>query len=636
MPAIYTNMPFTVEARLNDPDNFPNNFLSYTWSIATQPAGATLVFLNTNSVTPTVIADTPGNYSIVLTAFDGAVSVAANYNFTVSPAFATTAFLQGSCASSGSGLATTVRVVNANASSIVSQSDANAKAATNASQSLTAVLNCCPATIRLTLPPDAPAGASYSVLALPTDTNPSQDFASAVLPPGRGAYFIVGSGVSAGATVELYSYFPSIPLNTPLQLLVSVTEISPFNQVIEPANFDLALAPAPLNGNLAGATVSKVQKKTVGYAPTSGLPTANRSLGYRLNLPAPAATRAVLTLANEIPGHGPWALDASGWDWVAGYGAANALGVFLLTGGTLASPTSETLLLAMNPNNSEPALLNAYYNFFGFSQLPYQGSLYAPLYNDRRSYASIPHTGFINVTPSALTSWARALVNYISANNPAAPWNVYLRAGIYNNGVYSWTANSVALNLERNPSGTVSIASLTGAGSILGAANGVLSITAAALNTPNSFFATIRGSPTLLLDLYRFSTGYPTGVQVGVYTVNNWPANPTGGTRVFAILPNAPAGRGYDVTNLLSNSTLLSLLISNGSLALAFYLETSANAPIANSFPLAVSNLTNYAPSSPMYSINSIAAVGNLPAGTNNVLFIANAGAKILLSSANG
>jgi hypothetical protein len=78
------------------------------------------------------------------------------------------------------------------------------------------------------------------------------------------------------------------------------------------------------------------------------------------------------------------------------------------------------------------------------------------------------------------------------------------------------------------------------------------------------------------------------------------------------------------------------LLTANGTLVLAFYLETSAGTPLANSFPLLVSNLTAYAPVSPPYTVSSIAAVGNLPAGTNNILYIRNPGAKVLLSSANG
>ena len=637
MPAIYTNMPFTVEARMSDPDDFPNNFLSYTWSVVSSPPGSTLLFLNTNSVTPSVLVDTPGDYSIALTAFDGAVSTSATYRFTAAPSYGTTAYLSGSCASKGNGLSTLIQTVSANATSIVSAADANAKAAASASSALTAVLSCCPASIGFTLPPDAPPGAIYSIVTLPTDTLPNQDF---LVPSGSGltgATFVVGSGVTAGSTVELFPYFPKLfPLNNPASLLISVTEVSSsFKTILEPSNFDLSLAPATVNGNLAGATISKVQKKTIGYAPTSGLPNPNRSLGYRLNLPSPATARISLAISNQLQALSPWALDANGWDWVAGYGVANALGLFFLTGGTLTSPMSETLIMTMNPVNSEPNLLNSYYNFFGYSQIPFQGSLYSPTYNDRRAYASIPHTGFINTLPSTATTWVAALLAYISANNPTPPWNVYFRAGTYVNGTYTFTANSVPLNLERNPSGTVNVLSLTGSGPILGAANGVLSIPSAALSTPNPFFATVRGAPSLFLDLYRFATGFPTGVTVGVYAINNWP-NPTGGTRAFGVSPGPVAGRGYDVTNLLSNPTLANLLLTNGSLALAFYLETSAGTPLASSFPLRDYNLTSYAPTGPNYTISSIAAVGNLPAGTNNVLVVNAPGAKVLLSSANG
>jgi hypothetical protein len=642
MPAIYVNMPFVVEARLDDPDHFPNAIPSYTWSVVTQPPGANLVFLNTNSVTPTVIVDTPGAYSVALTAFDGAVSTTANYNFTATASYARTAYASGSCASTGSGLSTTVQLVAATSSSILSQDDANAKAAASAASALGAVLSCCPASLTLTLPSDAPPGAAYTVAVLAPEANPNEDFGSGAgfgegiaEPP---ISFIVGSGVSAGSTVELFSSFaPLFTINDATQLFITVQETSPFGLVVEPATFDLALAPAPLNGNLAGATLSRIQKKTVGYAPTGGaLPSPNRALGYRLALPNPASLRASLTLSNQTPGLGPWAVDASGWDWVAGYGTANALGVFLLTGGSLAAPTSEVLILGMNPANSEPALLNSYYNFYGYSQLPYQGSLYSPLYTDRRPFASIPHTGFINTLPSPRpVSWAEAVINYIRANNVAAPWNVYFRAGTYGSGIYSWVANSIPLNLERNPAGNVTIGSLTGAGTILAATNGVLQIQAAALSAPSPFFATVAGAPTLLVDLYRFATGFPSAVQLGGYSVAGWPA-PTGGTRQFAIAPGPVAGRGYDITNLLSNQPLLNLLTANGTLTVAFYLETNAGIPLPNSFPLLASNLTAYAPVSPMYTINSIAAVGNLPAGTNNVLFVKNPGTKVLLASANG
>src|SRR5271165_690283 len=97
MPAIYTGMPFTVEGRMSDPDSFPNNFLSYTWSILSQPPGSNLVFLNTNSVTPSLLVDTAGAYQIQLTAFDGIAFASASYSFTAAGSFGATAYLSGSC-----------------------------------------------------------------------------------------------------------------------------------------------------------------------------------------------------------------------------------------------------------------------------------------------------------------------------------------------------------------------------------------------------------------------------------------------------------------------------------------------------------------------------------------------------------
>src|SRR6202795_3559542 len=101
MPAIYTGMPFTVEGRMNDPDNFPNNFLSYVWSTTLQPPGSNLLFLSTNSVTPSVLVDTPGNYTVALTVFDGENYASSTYSFTAAAAYGTTAYLSGSCASTG-------------------------------------------------------------------------------------------------------------------------------------------------------------------------------------------------------------------------------------------------------------------------------------------------------------------------------------------------------------------------------------------------------------------------------------------------------------------------------------------------------------------------------------------------------
>src|ERR1700751_364856 len=104
MPAIYTGMPFTVEGRFDDPDNYPNAFLNYTWSVVSAPSGAQTVFLDSVSVTPRCVVDIPGDYIVQLAVFDGIATTTVPYSFTAQAAYAATAYLAGSCASTGSGL----------------------------------------------------------------------------------------------------------------------------------------------------------------------------------------------------------------------------------------------------------------------------------------------------------------------------------------------------------------------------------------------------------------------------------------------------------------------------------------------------------------------------------------------------
>src|SRR4029077_2442595 len=119
MPAIYTGMPFVIEGRFDDPDNYPNAFLNYTWSVVSSPPGATTVFLDTVSVTPRMIVDKPGDYVVALSVFDGMATTTVPYSFSAAAAYAATAYLSGSCLSTGSGLATAVQLVYANASSVL-------------------------------------------------------------------------------------------------------------------------------------------------------------------------------------------------------------------------------------------------------------------------------------------------------------------------------------------------------------------------------------------------------------------------------------------------------------------------------------------------------------------------------------
>src|SRR4029077_19901412 len=103
MPQIFTGMPFTIEGRFDDPDNYPNLFLNYTWTVISSPPGSQTVFLDTVSVTPRVIVDKPGDYVVELDVFDGLATTSAQYSFSAAAAYAATAYLSGSCASTGSG-----------------------------------------------------------------------------------------------------------------------------------------------------------------------------------------------------------------------------------------------------------------------------------------------------------------------------------------------------------------------------------------------------------------------------------------------------------------------------------------------------------------------------------------------------
>jgi hypothetical protein len=625
MPAIYTGMPFVIEGRFDDPDNYPNAFLNYTWSVVSSPPGATTVFLNTVSVTPQIIVDTPGDYTVQLSVFDGMATTKVPYSFTASAAYAATAYLSGSCASTGSGLSSTVQLVYANATSVLSANDANLKAAANAAAALDAALTCCPASIQLGVPLDAPLGSVYALAFAPADQLPKEDF-NLVSASGLLANVTVGTSVSPGGSMECIPFWSiALAQNSATSLIVQAQEPSPISGLVEPVNFDLSLLPLPSNGNLAGASVSKRQKSAAYLSPS-----LTRSLLYEVSIPSPAASRFSFNISNRVPPLPVWQINGAGWEIMASWTGktVNALGLFLLTGGTIAAPTSEALVLAMNAANSDVSLMSAYYDLPGFSQIPYQGSLYG--YSDRRALAPVPHTGFVGSTPSTIYTWAQALVDYITANSLNPPYNFYFRTGSFSGGAYTFYADSFPLNLERSGS-AVSRNSLTASGGILSAANSVLTL--ASLNPTNSaFFATVRNTPSFLVDLYRWSANAPaSAAAVGVYSLNVWPS-PTTATRLLGLTPGLPGGRGYDTTNLVLTPAVNTLLKAGGTSAFAFYYE-NAGGTVLGGFPLLISSLTNYAGAG--YSLASMPAGTTLPTASNNVLVNTASGTKIYLCNNN-
>ena len=288
-------MPFVVEGRFDDPDNYPNPFLNYTWSVVSSPPGSSLVFLDTVSVTPRVIVDTPGDYIVQLAVFDGMATTSVPYSFSASPAYAATAYLSGSCASTGSGLSSSVQLVYANATSVLSQNDANAKAAANAANALNASLTCCPASIQLGVPNDAPLGSVYSVSVAPVRQLPKEDFN--IAGSGTVANVTVGTGVSPGGTAELVPYLSdSLTKNRLINLILQIQEPSSLGGLAEPVNFDLSLAPLVSSGNLAGASVAKRQKNAASLSPS-----LTRSLLYEVTLPVPYSSRLSFNVSNRMP-----------------------------------------------------------------------------------------------------------------------------------------------------------------------------------------------------------------------------------------------------------------------------------------------------------------------------------------------
>jgi len=479
------------------------------------------------------------------------------------------------------------------------------------------------------VPLDAPVGSVYSVFLPPANFLPEEDFIPwGIAGSGVLASVTVGTSVSAGGSVEISTTLPATLLqaNKSASLIVVLQEPSPFSGLREPADFNLSLAALPSSGNLGGATAAKNQKQAATLSPN-----LNRALNYGLFLPAPGNSRLSFNVLNRVPPVPPVPqINGTGWDITGNWAGnnVNALGLFLLTGGTLAAPTSEALVLAMNANNTDLSLLSAYYDLPGFSRMPYQGSLYG--YSDRRALAPLPRTGFVGSTPSTIYTWAQALADYISANSLNLPYNFYFRAGNWSGTTYTWYADSLPLHLERAGS-AVTRNSLTAAGGILSAANSVITLTSTD-PVNGAFFATVRNVPAFFVDLYRWSVLAPANsAGVGVYQVSPWP-NPTSATRLLGLSPGAAAGRGYDTTNLVTNALVNGILKLGGTNAFAFYYEGSSANPLAG-FPLLAQSLTNYAGAG--YSIAAMPSGTSLPAAAGNVLLNTAQGTKVYLANNN-
>jgi hypothetical protein len=618
---IYTNMPFTLEARINDPDSFPSPVLEWAWSTITQPVNSNIYFLNSTSITPNILVDTAGSYVVELVVFDGEAITSATFSFQAIQSYAASEFLSGSCLGLGSGANPNTSVIYASATDVISQVDANAKAAASAANSLQAVLNCCPASFKVGIPSDAPSGSSYAVYIVPADEFPKEDygvdFYNSSFSSGSG----YGSGIYPITSLNTPYIIPgsytesilSVPVsvlnaNQSVSFIITVEELSPLSVLTEVSDFNVAIAPVTPNGNTTGITVAKRQRNATNFAVQQ-----DRALCYQINVPQPFYSRFSATIQNVVPPLPVWQVNAAGYDLTATWGGntANALGLFLLTGGTLAVPTSEVLIMGMNSSTTDLNLCASYYDFFGFSQIPYQGSLYSSVYSDRRAFAPIPRTGFVGTTPSTIVSWAQALMNYVNLNAINPLYNVYFRAGNWNGFTYTWFPSSVPLYLER--SSGITIGSLVANGAILAAANSVLIISN---TTTSTCFATVQGTPSLYLDMYRFNTLFPTATTLGVY-------NSSSGAHIISITPNVPAGRGYDITNLAQNTTIQNLLKTATAtpFSLAFNLETVPGTPIANSFPLTIKNLTTYTSA---YSVST------------NILTISNTGVKLYIANLNG
>lgn len=603
-------MPFRLQGRATDEDSWPNAVLTTTWDVTASPSGANYAFSDGTSLTPMFIGDTPGSYTLTMTAFDGVVTSSASTTFSLEPTFFLGVYQSGTC----SGAVPNSAFVFAEASSSVSLSDVTNLATTAASSALSAVLNCCNASYRLVLPSDAPSGATIAVFTegpfLPS--RQELNFASGAgltVTASLLTDLTVGSNVAAGQTVDLATFLPpsQILSNTPFKLGVSLAEQEVARGLDEVADFSLTIAPLDVGGDISTNAVTKMQRLAPIYPPSY-----DRSLGYTVLIPNPLTARFSLTIGNRVPPYPTYGVNFNGWDYLSRAAAhtVDSIGLFILTGGILAAPTSEALIHAFTPEST----LSTAFDFPGFSQTPYRGSLYSSVYTDRNAYAATLYSGSISGSGS-LTPWTTYLAAYAAANNLTGAISVYFRAGKNNSGVYTWYANSIPLYLESNAAG-VSLGSLIAGSGILAATNSV--ITFAAGLPASGFYATVSGVPAVFTDLYRFNTLSPAGATLGVYLQN---AGATAYTRAGGITPTSSGARGYSVIDLKSFPTIATALSGSGA-AIAFYIEDGTGHPIANSFPLSVTNLTLNIPTNPPFTISNAPALGAVPAGSNSLLTI--------------
>lgn len=135
----YLNQPFTFSITAFDPDSYPGIALAYSW---TQISGPDLAeFSALNVLSPTIIADTIGQYNFQLTVSDSITPVSATFLVNVLPLFTASAAYTAYCPTGQLGVPVPF---TATASSATSAPDALAKATTAASIAAGAALVCSP------------------------------------------------------------------------------------------------------------------------------------------------------------------------------------------------------------------------------------------------------------------------------------------------------------------------------------------------------------------------------------------------------------------------------------------------------------------------------------------------------------
>jgi hypothetical protein len=276
--AIYTNMPFVLEARMSDSDSFPNPTLEWSWSTITQPAFSNLYFLSSTSITPTILVDTAGSYVVELSVFDGEAITTATFSFQAGQSYAASEFLSGSCASVGSGVSTVVSAVYSSATSVISQNDANAKAAASAANALSAVLNCCPASFQLNIPPTAPSGSTFSVYVMPVGTLPQTNFGTSFFNSNAsGIHPIFTVTVPSVETASYIELVNSIPFS-----ILSANQYTNFIIVgVGLSEFNVTVAPISSNGNASGIVVTQGQNLDYGvFVPQPAVSRFSATIGF--------------------------------------------------------------------------------------------------------------------------------------------------------------------------------------------------------------------------------------------------------------------------------------------------------------------------------------------------------------------